>query len=148
MGCPQAGLARLDGRSWQVIRELGGSKLTSPSIIGTTPTGDVWVVDEAPAIYPAEQPGPIRAARFDGTAWTMVTLPDDRSRSGFVVAPDGALWTSVSDRGPARFDGTAWTFPYKGAGWPSMQVSAVAPDGTVFGSIGSVLRLPNRAPPP
>ena len=52
------------------------------------------------------------------------------------------------DRGPARYDGTAWTFPYDGAGLPWMQLAAVAPDGTVFGSIGSVLRLPDLAPPP
>ncbi len=56
--------------------------------------------------------------------------------------------SSVSDRGPARYDGTGWTFPYEGAGLPSMQLAAVAPDGTVFGSIGSVLRLPDLAPPP
>jgi hypothetical protein len=76
-----------------------------------------------------------------------VALPDDRSVSRFVVAPDGSLWTT-SDRGPARSDGTAWTFPYERAGFPSMQLAAVAPDGTVFALIGSVLRLPDHAPPP
>lgn len=64
--------------------------------------------------------------------------------SGFVVAPDGTLWTSISDRGRARCDGTVWTIPCERAGLPSMQPAAVAPDGTVFGSIGSILRLPDQ----
>jgi hypothetical protein len=151
-GCPVTGLARLGGQSWEVIRELGGFALTDPTIVGIAPTGDMWVVDNPTAISP-DEPGTTRtarfdgAARFDGTDWTLVALPDDRSVSGFVVAPDGSLWTT-SDRGPARSDGTAWTFPYEGAGLPSMQLAAVAPDGTVFASIGSVLRLPDRAPPP
>ena len=148
MGCPQTGLARFDGQSWEAIREVGGLELTNPAFVETTQTGDVWVIDDPTEFRDPEEPkNPIRAARFDGTDWNVVAPPDDRSMSGFIVAPDGTLWTT-SDRGPARYDGTAWTFPYEGAGFPSMQLAAVAPDGTVFGSIGSVLRLPNRAPPP
>jgi hypothetical protein len=147
-GCPVTGLARLEGQSWEVIRELGGIELTTITIVGATPTGDVWVVDDPTAVLVGpEEPDPIRAARFDGTGWTVVAPPDDHSMTGFVVAPDGSLWTT-SDRGPARCDGTAWTFPYERAGFPSMRLAAIAPDGTVFGSIGSVLRLPDRAPPP
>jgi len=149
LGCPVAGLARLDGQSWEVIRELGGSEVTTITIVGATPTGDLWVVDDPTAVLmgPGE-PDPIRAARFDGTDWTVVAPPDDRSMSGFVVATDGSLWTT-SDRGPARYDGTAWTFPYDGAGLPWMELAAVAPDGTVFGRIGfDVFRFPDRTAPP
>jgi hypothetical protein len=148
LGCSAAGLARLEGQSWEAIRELGGFELTNPTIVGTAPTGHMWVVDDPAALGP-DEPGSARAARFDGTDWTVVEPPDDRRIPvpGFVVAPDGSLWTT-SDRGPARHDGTAWTFPYERAGLPSMQLAAVAPDGTVFGSIGSILRLPDHAPPP
>jgi hypothetical protein len=144
MGCPQTGLARFDGQSWEAIREVGGLELTNPAFVETTQTGDVWVIDDPTEFRDPEEPeNRIRAARFDGTDWNVVAPPDDRSMSGFIVAPDGTLWTT-SDRGPARYDGTAWTFPYEGAGFPSMQLAAVAPDGTVFGSIGSILRLPDR----
>jgi hypothetical protein len=140
------GLARLEGQSWEVIRELGGIELTTITIVGATPTGDVWVVDDPTAVLMGPgAPDPIRAARFDGAGWTVVAPPADHSMTGFVVAPDGSLWTTT-DRGPTRYDGTAWTFPYEGAGFPRMALAAVAPDGTVFASIGSVLRLPDRAP--
>jgi hypothetical protein len=141
-----------------VIRELGGSEVTTITILGTSPAGDVWVVDEPSAVLTGtEEPGPIRAARFDGTDWTVVTLPDDeRYMTGITVAPDGTLWASGwwvpgstdGDRGPARYGGTAWTFPYDGAGLPWMEVAAVAPDGTVFGEIaGSIFRFPEQPAP-
>jgi hypothetical protein len=159
-GCTQGGLAHLDGQNWEAIRQLGGSEVANARILGTTPTGDVWVVSES--VSGTGEPDPIRAARFDGTDWTLVELPDrDRFMSHIAVAPDGALWASVwgvpastgghrgADRGPARYDGTAWTFPYDGAGLPWMQLAAVAPDGTVFGRIGfDIFRFPDRTPPP
>jgi hypothetical protein len=155
-GCTQGGLARLDGRSWEAIHQLGGSEVTNARILGTTPTGDVWVVSES--VTGTGEPNPIRAARFDGTDWTVVELPDrDRFMSHIAAAPDGALWASVwgvpastgGDRGPARYDGTAWTFPFDGAGLPWMQLAAVAPDGTVFGEIASsIFRLPAPATRP
>jgi len=156
-GCTQGGLAHLDGQSWEAIRQLGGSEVTDARILGTTPTGDVWVVSES--VAGTSEPNPIRAARFDGTDWTVVELPDrDRFMSHIAVAPDGTLWASVwwvpastgsGDRGPARYDGTAWTFPFDGAGLPWMQLAAVAPDGTVFGEIASsIFRLPAPATRP
>jgi len=156
--CTQGGLARLDGQSWEVIRELGGSEVTNATILGTTPTGDMWVVDDpTEARDPAQRKNPVRAARFDGTDWTVVELPKD-FMADIVVAPDGTLWawtwwvpaaTGGGDRGPARYDGTAWAFPYDGAGLPWMQLAAVAPDGTVFGEVNSSLfRFPDRTPPP
>jgi hypothetical protein len=157
-GCTQGGLARLDGQSWEVIRELGGSEVTNATILGTTASGDMWVVDDpTEARDPAQRKNPVTAARFDGTDWTVVELPED-FMADIVVAPDGTLWawtwwvpaaTGGGDRGPARYDGTAWTFPYDGAGLPWMQLAAVAPDGTVFGEVNSSLfRFPDRTPPP
>jgi len=159
-GCTEGGLAHLDGQSWEAIRELGGSEVTNARILGTTPAGDVWVVSES--VAGTGEPNPIRAARFDGTDWTVIELPDrDRFMAGIAVAPDGALWASVwgvpastggdrgADRGPARYDGTAWTFPFDGAGLPWMELAAVAPDGTVFGRNGfDIFRFPDRTAPP
>jgi len=151
MGCPTAGLARLEGQSWEAIREVGGLELTNPTFVGTTQTGDMWVVDDPTELRdPAEPGGPVRAARFDGTDWTVVALPEG-FMSDIVVAPDGSLWawTDEGDRGPARYDGTAWTFPFDGAGLPWMELAAVAPDGTVFGRLGfDVFRFPDRTVPP
>jgi hypothetical protein len=158
IGCPAAGLTRLDGPSWEVIRALEGLELTNPTIVGTTQTGDMWVVDD-PTEYrdPAEPESPVRAARFDGTDWTVVELPEG-FMADIVVASDGTLWawaywtpasTGGGDRGPARYDGTAWTLPYDGAGLPWMELAAVAPDGTVFGRIGfDIFRFPDQTPPP
>jgi sugar lactone lactonase YvrE len=158
MGGTVAGLARLDGQSWEAIRELGGLELTNPTIVGTTRTGDMWVVDDPTELHvPGEPESPVRAARFDGTDWTVVELPEG-FMADIVVAPDGTLWawtwwvpasTGGGDRGPARYDGAAWTFPYDGAGLPWMELAAVAPDGTVFGRSGfDIFRFPDRAPPP
>lgn len=155
--CSSGGLARLDGGTWEAIRQIGGFDLTAAMIVGTTPTGDVWVLDE-PGAAPgaAGEPAPIRAARFDGTDWTVVELPND-AVSGSALAPDGSLWASAwwvpgstgGDRGPARHDGTAWTFPYHGAGLPWMRLAAIAPDGAVFGEIASsVFRFPDQTPAP
>ena len=160
-GCTQGGLARLDGQSWEAIGELGGSTVTNATIVGTTRTGDMWVVDDpTESRDPARRKNPVRAARFDGMDWTVVELPEG-SMADIVVAPDGTLWawaywtpasTGSGDRGPARYDGTAWTFPYDGAGLPWMELAAVAPDGTVFGRIDridpSIFRFPDQAPPP
>jgi len=157
-GCTQGGLAHLDGQSWEAIGELGGSTVTNATIVGTTRTGDMWVVDDpTESRDPAQRKNPVRAARFDGMDWTVVELPEG-SMADIVVAPDGTLWawaywtpasTGSGDRGPARYDGTAWTFPYDGAGLPWMQLAAVAPDGTVFGEVNSSLfRFPDQAPPP
>jgi len=158
MGPPVAGLARLDGQSWEAIRELGGLELANPTIVGTTRTGDMWVVDDPTEFRdPAEPESPVTAARFDGTDWTVVELPEG-FMADVVVAPDGTLWawtwwtpasTGGGDRGPAHYDGTAWTFPFDGAGLPWMEAAAVAPDGTVFGRIGfDVFRFPDRTAPP
>jgi len=158
MGGTVAGLARLDGPSWEVIRELGGSEVTTIKVVGATPTGDVWVVDDpTESRDPAQRKNPVRAARFDGTDWTVVELPEG-FMADIVVAPDGTLWAWTwwvpasaggGDRGPARYDGTAWTFPYDGAGLPWMELAAVAPDGTVFARTGfDIFRFPDRTPPP
>ena len=158
MGWPTTGLARLDGQSWEAIRELGGLELADPTIVGTTPTGDMWVVDDpSESRDTVQRKNPVRAARFDGTDWTVMELPEG-FMADIVVAADGtpwawAYWTPAStgdgDRGPARYDGTAWTFPYDGAGLPWMELAAVAPDGTVFGRLGfDLFRFPDQTPPP
>jgi hypothetical protein len=158
IGCTQAELGRLDERSWETIRELGGFELTNPTTVWTTPAGEVWVVDDpTESRDPAHRTDSVRAARFDGTDWTVVELPEG-FMSDIVVAPDGTLWawtwwvpasTGGGDRGPARYDGTAWTFPFDGAGLPWMQLAAVAPDGTVFGRTGfDIFRFPDQTAPP
>jgi len=105
LGCPAAGLARLDGQGWDAVQELGGSELTHPTIVGTTRTGDMWVVDDPTAFWdPAGPESPVRAARFDGTDWTVVELPEG-STADIVVAPDGTLWASTWVVVGARIDG-------------------------------------------
>jgi hypothetical protein len=157
-GCPRTGLARLHGSGWEVTRELAGIEVTTLTLLGTSPTGDIWVVADPSAVLTGSgEPNPIRAASFDGADWTVVELPDrDSFMSGIALAPDGALWASGwwvagpagGDRGPARYDGTAWTFPYASAGLPWTRLAAVAPDGTVFGEVnGSLFRLPDRVSP-
>ena len=158
IGCPQAGLARLDGRSWEAIRELGGSRLTNATIVGTTQPatcGSFRRPEVTSRRALRERADPIRAARFDGTDWTVVELPD-----GFMAdialrptgrcgrACDARIDTGGGDRGPARYDGDGVDVPYDGAGLPWMELAAVAPDGTVFGRNASTSSASRTRPPP
>jgi ligand-binding sensor domain-containing protein len=152
------GVARFDGRSWETIPEIGGSKIDGATILGTTPDGDVWVAaDVANVTTTPSLPGGGRvlAARFDGTNWTTVELPEGVEASDYLdMAPDGALWTHVPtslaagvDGGLARLDGDEWTLPFAATPLPWLSLASVAPDGTVFGWIASsIVRLPAPAP--
>jgi len=137
-------LAHFDGHSWQLVTSLGGVTVGHARLLGTTPDGDLWI-----AAQDASTDGnPMRLARFDGKDWTVTQLPLDPNWNA-VLAPDGTLWASGSSRGLAHLDGQRLTFPYPVvfSGWDT--VSAVAPDGTVFGELASsILRFPAPAPSP
>ena len=156
------GVARFDGRSWETIPEIVGSKIDGATILGTTPDGDVWVaadvanVTSTPSL-PGAGVGRVLAARFDGTNWTRVELPEGVEASDYLdMAPDGALWTHVptslaagADGGLARLEGQEWTLPFASTHVPWLSLASVAPDGTVFGWIASsIVRLPAPAPGP
>lgn len=151
-GYEPGGLARFDGRNWETIRAIGSTDIDGAAVLGTASNGDIWVAATYPFVPSPAQPSqtspdPIRAARFDGRSWTVVGMPDDRGLDPR-LAPDGSLWQSTR-RGPARFDGQRWTFPYAGIASPWTGVDSVAPDGTVFGWIGSsLLRFPAPAASP
>jgi ligand-binding sensor domain-containing protein len=137
-------LAHFDGHSWQLVASLGGVTVGQARLLGTTPDGDLWI-----AAQDASTDGnPMRLARFNGKDWTVTQLPFDPNWN-VVLAPDGTLWASGSSRGLAHFDGQRLTFPYPIAFSENETVSAVARDGTVFGTLASsVLRFPAQAPSP
>jgi ligand-binding sensor domain-containing protein len=144
------GLARYDGEAWASIGDIGDSELYGSRVIGTDPSGGVWVEVQSNAGTANEVViEGVRLARFAGTEPTLIELPSaDWDWDGPVLAPDGALW-AASDRGPARFDGDEWVFPYEDVATPWMKVDAVAAGGTVFGADdSSIYRLPPRIDPP
>jgi ligand-binding sensor domain-containing protein len=138
------GLARYDGDRWEVIDEIDGAELHGSTVLGSDPDGAMWVVFE-------ENVGSnivgqsLALTRFEGTDATVVEFPLGYEWGREVtLAPDGSPW-ATSERGPARWDGQRWVFPYEDVAVPGMSVAAVAPDGSVFGTIGeSIYRLPPR----
>jgi ligand-binding sensor domain-containing protein len=148
-GYEPGGLARFDGRTWEAITEIAGSEIDGAAVLGLAPDGAVWVAAQHPFVPTPTQPtpgtDPVHAARFDGTDWTIVEMPDDFWIGPF-LAPDGTLWESTR-RGPAHYDGQRWVFPYSGISSMWTGGDSVAPDGTVFGWIGSsLLRFPSPVP--
>ena len=139
-GYEPGGLARFDGQSWEIVAEIGGLKVDGATVLGTAPDGGVWIDVVMPWDATTAQPPTHRAARFDGTAWTVVEMPDGSWERWLApaLASDGTLWAST-ERGPARHDGRQWTYPYAGVAWPPTGGLWVAGDGTVFASVGSGL---------
>jgi hypothetical protein len=143
-GFGDPGLARYAGGRWETIDAIDGAQVDGTTVLGTTPTGEPWIVLGQ------------EAARFDGTAW-QVTAPPGYPAGGFTLAVDGFLWIAVRDGTGAtriaRLDGGQWTYPYPGVELPMTSIAA-APDGTVF-AVGSevpncptVVRLPARPATP
>jgi ligand-binding sensor domain-containing protein len=151
-GYELGGLARFDGRTWETINEIGGAEIDGAAVLGTARDGTVWIRAQYAPVPTATQPSQtapdlIRAARFDDEDWTTVEMPDD-FWVGPTLAPDGTLWASTR-RGPAHYDGKRWAFPYASISSPWTGGDAAAPDGTVFGWLGSsLLRFPSPVPGP
>jgi hypothetical protein len=154
LGYLPGAMAHFDGKRWQTIEEVAGHKVEGADVVGTTPDGRLWVrldVAQDTGIY-----GYAQAATFDGTSWTLIGPPGGLSRYRLALAPDGSVWadgwwSAPNEPGPqlARYVADRWTLPYAGTSLPSMGLAAVAPDGTVFGSIASsFFRLPAASPPP
>ena len=156
------GLARFDGRSWETVREVGGSPISGATVLGIAPDGAAWVAASYPTNASANassqggESHTFRAARFDGKAWTVLDLPSDYvgngSRGDLALAPDGTLWASTY-RGPAHYDGRTWSFPYAdriptAVSWGSPTYT-VARDGTVLGQTPTgIVRFPAAAAQP
>jgi len=148
-------LARFDRRDWTVVSELNGVPTRSVTVTGAW--GSRGVLAEIGDLYPASDwlaqggvPEPFDAHLFDGTTWSVVLAASEAGHlsNQLHLAPDGTLWTS-SVHGPARYDGQGWTYPYADLFATRTDALsdayAIAPDGTVFGTLGSdIVRLPTR----
>jgi hypothetical protein len=94
-----------DGASWQRARLAPGATLANG--ISADASDDVWVVGRQPV-----GPYPGWAEHWDGSTWTMVTLPSTGSLNAVsAVAPDD-VWAVGND--PSRtvaehWDGTQWS---------------------------------------
>ncbi len=141
-GYEPGGLARFDGQRWETIGAIGGAEIGGATILGTAPDGSVWVAAEYLYVRPdGVHMATVRAARFDGAAWTVVDMPDGQWVRP-VLGPGGTLWASTT-RGPARYEGQRWVYPYS-VDFPTEGTMTLAPDGTVFESLGSsLMRFPS-----
>jgi ligand-binding sensor domain-containing protein len=145
------GLARYDGQGWETVREIAGSSVVGAFVLGTDPSGDMWV-----ALLSSLETGEVRVAHSHGADWTVVPAPVGEAwgwpGDGVVLDPNGTLWASTGS-GPARYDDARWTYPYAGVaaagGWQDFAQFSVAADGTVYGISGpNVVRLPAEASQP
>lgn len=147
--CPfGGGLVRYAGGGWEAIEELDGMEVGGAIVLGAGTDGARWVLaqqchrgDGWPSLLGG------RMARFYGGEVSTIELP--AGTSALDAAPDNGMPLTRSDRGPARFDGQAWQFLYEDPAIPGMSVAAVAPDGSVYGTVGvAILRLPPRPAAP
>ena len=139
------GLARFDGSRWETLDELEGSPIGGATVLGTDPGGAVWIEVTRAVDASQTEPAPVLTVRVDGEEQTVVEMPAGNPDTGAQLAPDGTLWVAT-DHGPARYDGQRWTYPYERISPSWMGVDRVATDGTVYGSIGSlIVRLPAPA---
>ena len=139
------GLARFDGSRWETLDELEGSPIGGATVLGTDPGGAVWIAVTRQVDASQTEPTPVLTVRVDGEEQTVVEMPAGNSGMGAQLAPDGTLRVAT-DHGPARYDGQRWTYPYERISPSWMGVDRVATDGTVYGSIGSlIVRLPAPA---
>ena len=157
-GGTPGGVARFDGRSWETIPEIGGSKIDGATILGTTPDGDVWVAADVANVTSTPSPpgagagrGPGRPLRRDeldhgGAARGRRSerLPCHGSRRGFVDqradVPRHGGWPRAC--APRR---RGMDVPFAATPLPWLRLASVAPDGTVSARIASsIVRLPAR----
>ncbi len=134
-GVAAGGLARFDGQSWKVVREVAGSEVRNVVVFGTASGGDIWVEVESPE-------STRQIVRFDGTIWTATEEP--AGARAIDLAADGTVWVST-DRGPAVLDGERWVLPHANVQVRTTGAISVAPDGTVFAAGSSnIWRFPSQ----
>ncbi|MGK5627713.1 hypothetical protein [Streptomyces sp. URMC 123] len=93
-----AAVSHWDGQAWQQTIVHGFPRAGVGSVLAVSPT-EVWAGGSAGFIGgPPGRPIPPLLVRFDGTAWSRVTLPTDFGGiSSLAPAPSGALgWVAVA----------------------------------------------------
>lgn len=118
-----SGLARFDGRRWEIVRPLG-DEAAGATVVAVAPEGTVWA-----ALAPDGSSGRGPFATFDGRGWALLG-PESAPGTwigGIAFGRDGSVW-AAGDR-LYRFDGRSWSSSPAGSwfGPPS-----IAPDGTIF----------------
>lgn len=164
-GTEGRGVARWDGRRWQVWRWTAGQPGAGPTgdtvtALAIGPDGRVWV-GSRPAVW--DRAGGAWAdgglAVFDGQTWTPLQpgsspLPS-RSVQALAFDPGGRLWVGTENRGAAVYDaaGDTWTLfdqALAGEGFGGNNVTGIATDpatGDVWLAHGMALVCDPTKPP-
>ncbi len=136
-GSAQA-LLHYDGSTWQPyalprdVTEAADGRMERVSLT-SHPSGDVWLIASV-----SHGPGSTNTsfvARFDGTTWHAVPLPDrEHGIGGVLVLGPADVWASGSGRTAWHWTGRGWTrsaLPFEA------QRLVTDPHGTVVWAIGS-----------
>lgn len=165
-GTERRGVARWDGRRWQVWRWTAGLPGAGPAgdtvtALAFGPDGRVWV-GSRPAVWDraAQAWADGGLAVFDGESWTQLR-PGPNSLPSLAVQalafdPGGRLWVGTESRGAAVYDAAAdtWTvFDHNtvaGEGFGGDNVTGIATDpvtGAVWLAHGAALICDPSKPP-
>jgi hypothetical protein len=123
---PDSLIEHFDGFAWSMVPDAPpGVALFGVVALSST---DVWAVGRSAHGKKTSVPA---LAHFDGSRWTIQTLPGTGTLRAVTSAASGGLWavgytTSVSGRRAliAHYDGTAWTI-VPAAGLPATGASAL-----------------------
>ncbi len=140
-------LLHYDGSKWQPyalpreVTEAADGRMERVSLT-SRPSGEVWLTASV-----SHGPGSANTsfvARFDGTAWHVVPLPDgERGIAGVLVLGPADVWASGFGRTAWHWTGRTWTrstLPFEA------QRLVTDPDGTVVWAVGSEPK-PGTEPP-
>lgn len=149
VGTHDEGVFAFNGSSWLHLTEEDGAPARAWSVTAA-PDGAVWAwsngyyTDPESTIYvPATG-----FARYDGTAWTTLTVADGllSNDGSVVVAPDGTVWVIHAELGPdhapepaslSQFDGAAWTT------YPEIDLERIGSGSGAVASANGTLWMPS-----
>ncbi len=141
LGTYGGGVSRFDGQSWTTYTTADG--LASDYIwwrgLAQAQDGSIWAGGDRPPGARGGEEG--RVSRFDGAAWTKVSMPKGSfppDMNSLFQASDGALWFTTWGQGALRFNGTEWTRFTIGEGLAGNVVLQMleAPDGALWFACG------------
>jgi TolB protein len=123
---PDSLIEHFDGFTWSVVPGAPAG-IALFGVVALSPS-DVWAVGSSAHGKKSSVPA---LAHFDGSRWTIETLPGTGTLRAITSASSGGLWavgytTSPSGRRAliAHYDGTAWTI-VPGTGLPTTTASAL-----------------------
>ncbi len=114
-----SGIARTDGRNWELFDATTGLSSNEISALAATPDGSVWAAT------------PTGLNQFNGRSWRSILLPAPYAGLGIATLaaqPDGTVWLGFDDlaAGLIQFDGSSIVNTLTAtSGLPADAVSAV-----------------------